>query len=82
MKPDEIRKLLRATPFRPFRIYVSDGGTYDVSHPEAVWLLGLILGAHVRPSGFTGPSGGRVVHISLLHITRIEIYFPGPAPAP
>jgi hypothetical protein len=82
MRPEEIRKLLRAKRFRPFRIYVSDGATYDVPHPEAIWLLGPILGARIRPSGFTGPPGTRVAHVSLLHITRIEVYFPGPALAP
>ena len=35
MRPDAILKLLRKRPFFPFRVYVSDGAIYDVTHPEA-----------------------------------------------
>ncbi len=82
MSRNLFRKLLGAKPFRPFRIYVSEGGTYDVAHPEAAWLLGPMLVTHVRPTGFAGPPGARVAYISLLHVTRVEVYYPGAAPGP
>jgi hypothetical protein len=34
--PDELRKLLRAAPFRPFRLHLADQRTFDVLHPEFV----------------------------------------------
>jgi hypothetical protein len=34
--PDELRKLLRAAPFRPFQLHLADQRTYDVPHPEFV----------------------------------------------
>src|SRR5437588_844275 len=74
MRADQIRKLLRARPFHPFRVYVSDGAVYDVAHPEAAWLLGPMVITHVRPSGFAGPPGERVAYISLIHVTRVEVY--------
>ena len=36
MSPTDFRKLLHAAPFRPFRVHVSDGRTFDVRHPEMV----------------------------------------------
>jgi len=38
MNAEEIRKVLRLQPFVPLRIYLSDGKTYDVKHPEMVFL--------------------------------------------
>ena len=59
VRPDAIRKLLRKRPFFPFRVYVSDGATYDVTHPEAGWVSGMILNVHVRPTGLTDGPGQR-----------------------
>ena len=36
MTPDEIRKLLRAAPFRPFRLNLADSRSFEVPHPEFV----------------------------------------------
>ena len=36
MTPDELRKLLRAAPFKPFRLNLADGRSFDVPHPEFV----------------------------------------------
>jgi hypothetical protein len=38
MKPDEIRKLLHADPFRPFAVHVADGGRLLVKHEDFVAL--------------------------------------------
>ncbi len=35
MRPQLFLGLLHERPFRPFRVHVSDGAWYDVSHPEA-----------------------------------------------
>ena len=82
MRPDFFRKLLLEQPFRPFRVYVSDGATYDVPHPEAAWVLGMMLVMHVQPSGFAEPPGQRVAYVSMIHVTRVEAYYSGAAPAP
>ena len=34
MLGDEIQKLLRAQPFRSFRVHVSDGRALEVPHPD------------------------------------------------
>jgi hypothetical protein len=35
MRPESIQTYLRAQPFRPFRIVMNSGKTYEVRHPEA-----------------------------------------------
>jgi hypothetical protein len=36
MSPPEILRYVRATPFRPFRIHMASGQTFDIRHPEMV----------------------------------------------
>jgi hypothetical protein len=36
MTPRELFAYLRAEPFRPFRIHMASGRTFDIRHPEMV----------------------------------------------
>jgi hypothetical protein len=74
MRPDFLRKLLGAAPFAPFRVFVSEGGYYDVSHPEAARIAAGVLEVAVKPTGFAGPPGERRAFLSFVHIARIEVY--------
>ena len=49
MRPEDLSGLLRAQPFVPFRIHMTDGRFFDIVHPEAVLVDGnrAILG--LRP---------------------------------
>jgi len=82
MRPDALRLFLQKRPFFPFRVYVSDGASYYVPHPEAAEVAGMTLLIQVGPTGFAGPPGERLATISLIHVTRIEVFYPGAAPAP
>ncbi len=33
---DDLRQLLRAAPFEPFRIHLNEGQQFDVHHPEFI----------------------------------------------
>ena len=71
MQLQDLQQKLRARPFRPFRIHLSDGAEYDVMHPELL-LLGrrsLVLGLASRPEETIYD---RAVDIDLLHIVRME----------
>lgn len=70
MSPFDVLELLRVRPFEPFRIYSSDGRTYDVRHPDQalVLLTRVILPA---PAG-SGEVSERSEHLALTHIVRIE----------
>ena len=77
MRRDELVEALQARPFRPIRLYVSDGGTFDIRHPEM-----LMVGRHQAIVGLEGNGGratrqgypdiGRFTFLDLLHITRYE----------
>ena len=36
MNVDKLREVHHATPFRPFRVHLADGGAVDVTHPESL----------------------------------------------
>ena len=73
MRPDDALQLLRARPFQPFRISLSDGQQYDVRHPDIA-----IVSRSTGLLGIPGPRGSdgpveRVVTCALVHITRMEV---------
>ena len=66
-----LREYLQARPFRPFRVYLSDGSYHDIPHPEFAWLLGSRL--YVAWIDETrGPEDPASRELAVLHITRIE----------
>ena len=71
MMPEELKSTLTQKPFEPFRIVVSDGATYDIRHPDLLW-----VGQFTCYVGLTGEAGQtlfeRSVKVDLDHITRIE----------
>jgi len=62
---EQLTKLLRASPFQPFTIKMSDGNTYEVRHPEnlAVGKLFMVL---------IEPETDRTHDLYLLHVTSFE----------
>jgi hypothetical protein len=38
MRPNEIEKHRRKTPFQPFRLILSNGQSYEVRHPEMIFV--------------------------------------------
>ena len=66
-----VQKLLATTPFKPFRVHLSDGSQHDVPHPEFAWVFGGSL--FVGIAGTSGkPEDTFAEELSILHITRIE----------
>ena len=72
MRPEDILAFLRARPFEPFRIHMSDGSTFDIGHPElALVERSKVIVGVPGPRGPEGPLE-RTVFCALLHITRAE----------
>jgi hypothetical protein len=71
MVPEELKDTLREQPFRPFRIVLTDGETYDIRHPDLLW-----VGKRTAYVGLTRRPGDefhdRAVKVDLLHIVRVE----------
>ncbi len=73
MRPDDVLQLLRARPFQPFRISLSDGQQYEVRHPEmAIVSRSTVLVGLPGPQGLDEPVE-KVVTCALVHITRMEV---------
>jgi hypothetical protein len=69
MTSETFRDLLRKTPFRPFRVVMSSGKTYDVRHPEmALVTRGDLLVGIDEDEGI--PATFKMC--SMLHITAVE----------
>ena len=66
-----LREYLTRTPFRPFRVYLSDGSHHDVPHPEFAWLVGARFYVAKIVKG-RGPDDPQVDELAVLHVTRIE----------
>ena len=71
MRPEELRGLLRRRPFVPIRLYLTDGMTYDIRHPEMA-----ILTRSTVNIGLEGQEGSGIademVYCSLVHIVRVK----------
>jgi hypothetical protein len=71
------QELLTQRPFRPFRLVMSSGQTYDVRHPEMAMLTrtDLLVGVDETDDGV--PAEFKIC--SLLHVTAIEPLSPSGA---
>lgn len=70
MHPNEIHVQLRRQPFRPLRIHVTDGATYEIRHPEFSLLTTFDL--HIAIPQNLGDVPERSVHMAPEHVTPIE----------
>ncbi|MBI2929577.1 MAG: hypothetical protein HYY24_28265 [Verrucomicrobia bacterium] len=63
MNVDELRKLLRASSFRPFTVYTISEKAYYVPHPEFAWLT---PEGDTLFVGHSGEGGADIVDVPLI----------------
>jgi hypothetical protein len=70
MTVQTFRELLSQRPFKPFRLVMSSGETYEVRHPEMAWLTrtSILVGIDETDEGV--PAEFRIC--SMLHVATIE----------
>jgi hypothetical protein len=70
MTVQTFRDLLAQQPFKPFRLVMSSGESYDVRHPEMAMLTrtSLLVGTDIADDGV--PAEFKIC--SLLHVATIE----------
>jgi hypothetical protein len=77
---EDMRALLNARPFVPFRLHLSDGGTVDVRSREFV-LAGRRYAVIALPDAdATDSSFDRYMSVWYLHVTRHEMLSAGLPP--
>ena len=69
MNPNDIIAHLRRQPFRPLRVCILDGSTYDVPHPELMIVTRTDVAIALKLT--EGELPDRMVFCDPLHITRI-----------
>jgi hypothetical protein len=67
---EQIKKLMDAQPFKPFRICMSDGKTYDITNHDAAFVTRhyVEVGIDPNPRGISE----EIDRCAIIHITRIE----------
>lgn len=70
MTVNTFRELLAQKPFRPFRLVMSSGQTYEVRHPEMAMLTRSDLLVGVGNPDDAVPADFRIC--SLLHVATVE----------
>jgi hypothetical protein len=69
--PEYIRKRCKGQPFVPLRLVTSSGESYEVHHPDMLWVGERDV--HVGISSKKNPSiYSQVSRVALMHITAIE----------
>lgn len=71
MRPEDVREHVVKQPFEPFRIYMSDGATFDVTHHDSCLITRSSVYV-VIPDPKDRWMVDRLAHCALIHITRIE----------
>jgi hypothetical protein len=71
MERESLKGLLRRRPFKPFRLFVSDGAAYEVRHPDLCMLAKTeaVIGLPPHPASI---DADRFAWIDLDHVTRVE----------
>lgn len=66
----QLRELLQARPFKPFRLCLSDGTHYDITNHDSAFVTKntVEVGLNIDPDGFAE----YVARCSILHITKLE----------
>lgn len=72
MTPHEIKAQLRTQPFQGLRIYISDGESYDVTHPDMVLVTSSIVQIALPPLDRYGIPTGGSIYVDPVHVTRIQ----------
>jgi hypothetical protein len=71
MPPEQLLALLRAHPFVPFRVTLTDGRQFDVRHPDMA-MPGRRFVVIGIPETDGGDYVGRTITVALVHLTSLE----------
>lgn len=76
----DIRSLLDARPFVPFRLILTDGGSVDIRHREFAMPFRRFVIVGIPDAQADGADLDRYVTVFYMHISRVEMLSPGAPP--
>ena len=71
MRVNTLKDVLKKAPFEPFRLVLTDGKTYDIPHPDYIWVWGSDVVIGTREKTEEGLSE-RFSIVDLFLVSRIE----------
>ena len=72
MQAHEMVALLRRRPFKPLRIILTDGKSYDITHPDMVIVLTQSFDIAQGPKVDAGGGADHVDRCNLVQVSRVE----------
>lgn len=72
MAPEQIKGLLKRTPFKPFVLVLGNGERHAVAHPELLWVTAEVLGLGTARPGDPEGLAERIVWLDPDHVMKIE----------
>jgi hypothetical protein len=72
MQTSDILAFVQRRPFRPFRITLTDGRTYEIHHPELAMVGRSTVALGLRTGNQPELVYDRLVTVDLLHIMEAE----------
>jgi hypothetical protein len=70
MSPADLIRRVRAQPFEPFKLHLSDGSSFKIPHPDFITVSRKTVYVAVDPGRDDVPE--KVIWCDPLHITRLE----------
>jgi hypothetical protein len=72
MPPLDLVQALRRRPFLPFRLHISDGTVFDITHPELLLVSPDSAVVGLPSEKYPFPQVDRYQIVDLAHIVRLE----------
>ena len=63
MREEDLKRVVQAQPFVPVRLHLTNGATYDLTHPDGILTSRRVAAIAV---------GDAITLVSLLHITEVQ----------
>ena len=83
MQPEDLLRHLRQRPFRPFRVHLADGRTFDIRFPEINMVGKAFFDIGIPVPEDPDPVFDTTVTVPLAEITGVEVLtVPAPPVAP
>jgi hypothetical protein len=71
MYPEEIIRFLRAQPFAPFQMRISNGKTYEIRHPDLAIVTPSAIYVGIPKQGTSLEVATEIVVVSLNHVVEM-----------
>ena len=73
MGQKDLAQLIRAVPFRPFRLVLSNNKVFEIHHPDLALVTPTTVHIGVPPVGSTNGLAEEAVIVSMRHVVEAQV---------